>query len=100
MNSDNQPVSLVEIVRLPVAPDRIGPLLAFVDGHAYFAQAELVSSRVLVAEDDTEVALLIEWADRGASARAIESSDGQSLIAGLGSLLSGAPAPTYYRTAL
>ncbi|RAY16780.1 hypothetical protein DPM19_01015 [Actinomadura craniellae] len=88
---------LVETVRMPVAAGGEDALLAFLDGHAYFAQAELAASRVLVQEGGQEVVLIIDWVDDQAPERALTSPAGEALLDGLKSLLSGAPEVTYYR---
>lgn len=87
----------VEIVRLPVAAGGADSLLAFLDGHPYFAQEELAASRVLVSEGGEEVILLIDWVDAEAPKRALSSPAGEALQDGLKSLLSGPPETAYYR---
>lgn len=93
----SEPFRPVEIVRLPVAAGAEDEIRAFLDGHAYFAQAELVASRVLVAEDGREVLLVIDWVDADAPKRALASPAGKALLTGLESLLSGPPETAYYR---
>lgn len=91
--------TLVEIVRLPLGSCSPNDLVRFLDGHAYFAQPELAASRILAAADGSEVVLVLDWSEPGASERALTSPAGKSLVEGLQPLLSGPPAIAYYRSA-
>lgn len=91
--------TLAEIVRLPVAGDGLDALARFLEGHAYFAQPELTAFRLLFASDGSEVVLVLDWSEPGASERALTSPAGKSLVEGLQALLSGPPAIAYYRSA-
>jgi hypothetical protein len=93
----DHPQPLVEIVRLPVTSERLDTLVSFLEGHAYFAQPELASSRVLVAGQGSEVVLVLDWKEPGAAKRALTSPVGVTLVEGLGELLSGPPAAVHYR---
>ncbi|MGP3968309.1 putative quinol monooxygenase [Streptomyces sp. 6N223] len=88
----------VEIVRLRAAAGREDALLAFLDGHACFAQPEL-TARILAPKDGREVVLVIDWADAEAPKRALSSPAGEAFREGLKPLLSGPPEMAYYRDA-
>jgi quinol monooxygenase YgiN len=80
-----------EIVRLPVAPDVRSRLAGYLQVHPYFRQEGLLGYRILEGAETAEVALVLDWADRAAAERALESPDGRDMLAGLQPLLAGAP---------
>lgn len=79
-------------------PDGENALLSLLDGHAYFTQAELAATRILVAAGGREVVLVIDWVDAEAPKRALSSPQGEALLDDLQPLLSGPPETAYYRS--
>lgn len=89
-------VCAVEIVHLPLRRDAEEALVDFLRGHPYFTQRGLVNTRILIAEDRTEIVLVLDWADHLASKSAIESDHGRALLEGLGKLVPSTPEVVYY----
>lgn len=87
---------MLEIVRLPVPPGTEGEVAAFLEASPYFGQQGLLAHRILVGEQDPEIALVLEWASHDAGRAAITSDIGRTFLAGLQERLAGAPQITYY----
>ena len=93
LHRDAPPV--VEIVRLPVSPERIDEVIALLEQHPYFDHDDLNAHRVLVSDQD-EIVLVIDWKHPESPGSALSSPAGSSLAAALGEKLRGAPQPAYY----
>jgi quinol monooxygenase YgiN len=85
-----------EIVRLPVAPDLRSRLAGFLQAHPYFHTEGLLAYRILEGVEAEEVALVLEWSDRAAAERALQSPDGRDMLDGLGPLLAGEPEIAFF----
>jgi hypothetical protein len=89
---------VTELIRLPVAAGAEQALLDAIAGLPYFAQEGLVDARRFVAfEGAGGVLLQLEWESREASAAAIETADGEGLLAALRPHLTGPPELAFYR---
>jgi hypothetical protein len=85
-----------EIVHLRARADSKQAVLDHLVGHPYFEQTDLAGSRVLMAESEPEIVLVLDWVDDAAPQRAIASAAGRDLIRGLDGLLTSAPEIAYY----